>query len=516
VLARMVDRARAAGRSVRLCGGGFGVLSWLRSRTLVLACVFVLAALSLRPFPPVERAVDFVFTPAAWAREVLRPLGWLDVREVRAALTAAEEALPAEREAARALLLAQIEAALPADPALRAGRGFLVAEVLERFPNDNDLLRVRFPPGAGVVPDMPVVCGDAYVGRVREVDARRAGEGVVQLVTDERLRVGAAVVDGAGEPAGLVVGGLVEARARRGGLLQLGARHESRPVQSGTVRVREWTSGPRAARRAHADGFRLGELRVLSDRGRSVLAVETSFDYAHGLSAVAIVGGPELATAGPLYADDAYDDASWTTARVTLAGDSTPRRRTRHLVLPSGARVDAGAALGVGARFLGRVLHVDGRRAIAALLGDPALSFSAVAAIDGAAAPLHLGRLRSLGVDEDGAVLVEWGASADRAAPRGAPASLTAPPPDPGTDPATAPVAAPATASTTAPRRPHGRARIATSSGDRGVPAGLWVGTCTIPDGPGPHVLRIVPSQDPADLLRVRVRLGAAPVEELP
>lgn len=498
------------------------MLSWLRSRTLVLACVFVLAALSLRPFPPVERAVDFVFTPAAWAREVLRPLGWLDAREVRAALTTAEEALPAEREAARALLAAQIEAALPADPALRAGRGFLVAEVLERDPKDQDLLRVRFPPGAGVVPDMPVVCGDAYVGRVRDVDARRAGEGVVQLVTDERLRVGAAVDDGAGEPAGLVVGGLVEARARRGGLLQLGARHESRPAQSGTVRVREWTSGPRAARRAHADGFLLGELRVLSDRGRSVLGVETAFDYAHGLSAVSIVGGPELATAGPLYADDAYDDAAWTTARVTLAGDSTPRRRTRHLVLPPGARVDAGAALGVGARFLGRVLHVDGRRAIAALLGDPALSFSAVAAIDGAAAPLHLGRLRSLGLDADGAVLVEWEARADRAAPRGAPrpgsvaapasAGVTAVPPDPPAAPATGA----ATAAASARQRPHGRARIATSSGDRGVPAGLWVGTCTIPAGAGRHVLRIVPSQDPTDLLRVRVRLGAAPIEELP
>lgn len=440
--------------------------------------------------------MGLLFTPADWAREILRPLGWLQAREVRAALSAADEALPAEREAARALLAAQIEAALPKDPALRAGRAFLVAEVLERDARDADILRVRFPRGAGVVPDMPVVCGDTYIGRVRDVDALRAGEGTVQLVTDERVRVAAAVLDEkspgqepsaagavAREPARLVVGGLVEARARRTGLLQLGARHESRPVQSGNVVVHEAGVGPRAERRAHADGFRLGELCVLSDRGRSVLGVSTTFDYAHGLSAVAIVGGPELATAGPLFADDAYDDEGWVTARVTLAGDSTPRRRTRHLVLPRDARVDAGAALGVGARFLGRVIGVDGRRAVAALLGDPALTFSGVASIEGASAPLHLGSLRSIGLEDD-AVLLEWDA---RVEPAGS-----------------------------APR-PYGPARIATSSGDRGVPAGLWVGTCTIPAEPGLHVLRLVPAQDPADLLRVRVRLATTPVaEELP
>lgn len=495
------------------------MLSWLRSRTLVLACVFVLAALALRPFAPVERAVDFVFTPTAWVREILRPFGWLHVREVRAALTSAEEALPAEREAARALLAAQIEAALPKDPALREGRAFLVAEVLERDRLDSDILRVRFPRGAGVVPDMPVVCGDTYIGRVRDVDPHRAGEGFVQLVTDERLRVAAVVVDESVIPAAmlvvaevspppesasaefvdgalaagalapdaravahelaqLVVGGLVETPARRGGLLQLGARHESRPVRSGRVLVREAGVGPRAERRAHADGFHLGELRVLFTRGRTALVVQTEFDYAHGLSAVAIVGGPELSTAGPLYADDAYDDAGWVTARVALAGDSTPRRRTRHLVLPRGERVEVGAALGIGARFLGRVVSVDGRRAVAALLGDPALSFSGVASIEGVATPLHLGSLRSIGLDGD-AVLVEW---------------------RPGSG-----------------SRPAGPARIATSSGDRGVPAGLWVGTCTIPAGSGPQVLRIVPTQDPAELLRVRVRLATTPVvEELP
>lgn len=508
------------------------MLSWLRSRTLVLACVFVLAALALRPFAPVERAVDLLFAPARFAREILRPLGWLSTREVRAALSAADDALPAEREAARALLTAQIEAALPDDPSLREGRAFLVAEVLERDAKDSDLLRVRFPRGAGVVPDMPVVFGDTYVGRVRDVDATRAGEGIVQLVTDQKLRVAAAArvpaadrepppIGGASAPdagtttdagaptapdatreadvgadagrapdaaddglARFVVGGLVEARTRRPGVLYLGARHESRPIHSGAVVVHETDVGPRAERRAHADGFALGDLRVLSDRGRSVLAVETTFDYAHGLSAVAIVGGPELATAGPVFADDAYDDDGWVTARVALAGDSTPRRRTRHLVLPSDARVEAGSALGVGARFLGRVARVDGRRAIATLLGDPELAFSGVASIEGAPAPLHLGALRSIGVDGD-AVLLAWTAREESAG---------------------------------APPRAHGPARVATSSGDRGVPAGLWVGTCTIPAGAGTHVLRLVPTQDPADLLRVRVRLATSPVveEDLP
>lgn len=479
------------------------MLSWLRSRTLVLAVVFVLAALSLRPFPAAERAADLLFTPATWAREVLRPFGWLSVREVRAALDEAQSSLPAERDAARALLAAQIEAALPTDPALREGRAFLVAEVLERDALDRDLLLVRFPQGAGVKPDMPVVCGNAYVGRVREVDTGRPGEAIVQLVTDESLRVGAEVHDGAPEPAQIVVGGVVAVRDRREGVRSLGARHENRPVQVGTVLVREFGTDERAARRAYADGFRVGQLRVLSERGRSVLGVETSFDYANGLSAVAIVGGPELATAGPLLADDAFDAARWATARVALAGDSSPTQRTRHLVLPAGVRVDAGAALGLGARFVGRVVRVDGRHAVAALLGDPSLTFSAVAAFDGAAStgaastgaastaqitPLHLGRLRSIGLDGDGALLVEWQAHADR---------------------------------TGAVTRPHGLARIATSSGDRGVPTGLWVGTCTIPPvdglrGDGVHVLRIVLAQDPAELLRVGVRIAASPVEGAP
>ncbi len=473
------------------------MLSWLRSRTLVLAGVFVLAALSLRPFPAAERAADLVFTPATWVREVLRPFGWLAVREVRAALDEAQTSLPAERDAARALLAAQIEAALPTDPALREGRAFLVAEVLERDVLDRDILRVRFPRGAGVEPDMPVVCGNAYVGRVRDVDAARPGEALVQLVTDESLRVGAEVHDGSPEPARLVVGGLVAVRDRREGVLSLGARHESRPVRVGTVLVRELGTGERTARRAYADGFRLGELRVLSERGRSVLSVETAFDYANGLSAVAIVGGPELRAAGPLFADDAFDAARWVTARVALAGDSSPTRRTRHLVLPDGVRVDAGAALGLGARFLGRVVRVDGRHAVAALLGDPSLTFSAVAAFDGTAtdgavsagalseappALLHLGRLRSIGLDGDGALLVEWQAH-ERL----------------GADP-----------------RLHGPARIATSSGDRGVPTGLWVGTCAIPPGDGEHVLRIVLAQDPAELLRVGVRIAADPIEGAP
>ncbi len=459
------------------------MLSWSGSRTIVLAGAFVLAALALRPFPPVERAVDFLFVPARFARELLRPLGWLSTREVRATLAHADEAFALERASSRQLLAAQIEAALPSDPRLRENRAFLVAEVLERDPDDSDLLRVRFPPGAGVEVDMPVVQGDAYVGRVREVDRRRAGEGVVELVTDERHRVGAVVHDGAPDSAGLVVGGLVEARVGRSASLLLGARFESRPIASGTVVVGESAAGPRAERRARADGFRIGNLRVLSDRGRSILGVETAFDYAHGLSAVAIVGGPELATAGPLFADDAFDDARWTSARIALAGDSSPHRRTRHLTFDDAARVEVGAALGLGARFVGRVVEANDGRAIAAMLGDPVLEFGGVAALSGRREPLQLGRLRSLGFEADGAVLLEWIAREDHVEAMG---------------------------------RSAGPARIATAAGDRGVPTGLWVGTCVIPEGPGRHVLRLVPLQNPASLLRVRVRLAPTPLEEGP
>jgi len=201
------------------------------------------------------------------------------------------------------------------------------------------------------------------------------------------------------------------------------------------------------------------------------------------LSAVAIVGGPELATAGPLFADDAFDDARWTSARIALAGDSSPRRRTRHLSFDDSARVEVGAALGLGARFVGRVVEASDGRAIAALLGDPALEFGGVAVLDGRREPIQLGRLRSLGFDADGAVLLEWIAREDLAPTTG---------------------------------RSTGPARIATAAGDRGVPAGLWVGACVLPEGPGRHVLRLVPLQDPAGLLRVRVRLAPTMLEEGP
>lgn len=437
----------------------------------------MLAALALRPFPPAERAAGILFTPARWAAELARPLGWLQVRSVRASLSAAHAALPAEREASRALLDAQIEAALPTDPALRSGRGFLVAEVLERFPKDRDLLRVRFPTGAGVTADMPVVCQDTYVGRVRDVDSTRPGEGVVQLVTDASLRVGAEVQDGGAEPVPIVVGGIVGARSQTEGVLLLGAQHEERAVRTGIVRVKETGPGDRATRRAHADGFSLGTLRELRKKGRPMPVVETGFDYEHGLSQVVILGGPEMATAGPLLADDAFDEARWCAARVVLAGDSSPGRRMRRLDLPDGARVEPGAALSLGARFLGRVVRVEGGEAIAALLGDSALEFSGVAAVEGFDVPLHMGRVTSRGVDSDGAIELGWDAREQAAG---------------------------------APPRPAGAARIATSSGDRGVPAGLWVGTCVLPAGAGHHVLRLVPAQDPAALLRVGVRLGPA------
>ena len=40
------------------------MLAWFRSRTIVLVCVLMLAALALRPFPPAERAAAILFAPA--------------------------------------------------------------------------------------------------------------------------------------------------------------------------------------------------------------------------------------------------------------------------------------------------------------------------------------------------------------------------------------------------------------------------------------------------------------------
>ncbi len=450
-------------------------MSSLRSRTGILIAVLILAALALRPVAPVERAADLLFTPARWLTDLARPLAFLEIQAVRAALSDAERALAAERDAAHALIAAQIHSALPRDPALRAERAFLVAEVLERAASDTDLVRVRFPAGIAVEPDMPVTAGDVYVGRVLALDRARPGEAIVQLVTHPALRVGAAVEPGGGaEPVRLVAGGVVRGRDRRSDLLLLGAQHASREVRTGTVRVLEMGDGERTRRRACADGFHLGRLVSLAERGRSVLGIETGFDYQHGLAQVAIVGGPEFATDGPALAEDAFDPAAWTPVRVRLAGDATPGRHTRSLSLPSGARVEPGAALALGARFVGRVLAVQGASATAALLADPGLGVAAVAQVEGARDPLHLGRLVSLGAGPDGSVRMRWHARAH------------------------------------AGERPAGRARIATSSGERGVPAGLWIGTCVLPAGPGVHEIDVVPAQAAAHLLRFSARLAPA------
>jgi hypothetical protein len=445
-----------------------------------LVAVLVLCALALRPVAPVERAAGWLFAPARWLAELARPLTWLEVRSVRAALADAEAAEAAERESARALLLSEQESALPRDPALRAGRGFLVAEVLER-PKDHDLVRVRFPRGAGVQPEMPVTCGDVYLGRVLRLDPKRPGEGIVQLVTDEGLRVGAQ----AGGPDGprLVVGGLVNLRRRDAGVLHLGAQHESREALTGEVRVLEAGGGPLAALRARADGFRLGRLVPISDRGRRLITVETGFDYAYGISQVAIVGGSELSTAGPLLAEDPFDESAWTPARVTIAGDATPGRRTRRLAFAAGAPVQAGAAVALGARFVGRVESAASGSAVASLLGDPGLEVPAVALVAGAAAPVPLGRLVVVGSTSDGRVRLRW--DAREVAPGAAP-------------------------------RPSGRARIATSAGERGVPSGLWVGACDLPAAQRTQELLLEPAQAPEGLLRVLVRVAPLPEEDAP
>src|SRR6185295_14616086 len=102
-----------------------------RSRTLSLVALAALIGLSLRPNVKVESAFEWAFTPARILAELSAPLRWLSVRDVRAAEASIAERAEAERAQSLALLASEQEHATPIEPALRAGRGFLHAQVVE-------------------------------------------------------------------------------------------------------------------------------------------------------------------------------------------------------------------------------------------------------------------------------------------------------------------------------------------------------------------------------------------------
>jgi hypothetical protein len=421
-------------------------------KSTVVVIWLALAALALRPIEGVDRAARLVFEPARVLARVAAPFTWG---------SSAQASSDGEARArVRELLLAEQEDARPAERSLLAGRGLVHAQVIDRKEEQADLVVVRFPLEASIEPGMPVVCGDAYVGSVVEVgrapprkaNALAPGEARVRLVTAKDARVGARA--GAVE---LVAGGLARAghsRARPRLLSVRALQREPGPerdvfIHEDAAAGGEWST--------LAEGYRLGTLVVQPVGTRTTWAIEPLLDYRSGFSQVFVLCPPERAPAGALLAQDPFDARAWQPVRAALDGALSAWRETRRLFSGTRAGLCEGGAVARGTEFVGRIARADFLSSDVECLGDPGFRLLALASVPDRRAPLHLGRVLSLGCDTSrGIVYLAWEESAELAREL---AGLPRP------------------------------AQLYTSSGERGIPPGLHLGAAELPAGAGPHVL---------------------------
>ena len=449
-----------------------------RGRTAFLVALCGCAWLSLRPDARVEAWVDVGLAPARALAEVLAPWRWLRLRSVRAAEAELAEKLEGELAQRRALHESERAAARPTEPQLSFGRRFVHAEVVGRRPDHFDQLEVRLDSGVcdGLEPGMPVCSGDAYVGRVVEIDAPRKGHAWIELATARRFAVGASVGgDGTREEVRCVVGGLAPmSRVDSGRLFLSVTAPSARLLPQSLARVDERLS-PLARFAAEADGFLLGHPEPGGD-GEWVL--RPLVDFSSGLYQLCIVAPADIVRGPDHELADELGDERWAEARVISIGEPSARRDGFELALGRWQGAEAGAALVVGARLLGKVAHAGALSSDARRLGDPGGSLHALARIEGRDAPVVLGRIVSLGRDADGTLLFHW------PAPLGIPGARTE----------------------------VVRATLFTGAGETLVPRGLLLGEALLPTGVGPHRLRLEAADERLSIGHVRVRL--APPEE--
>lgn len=460
-----------------------------RSRTLQIVALGTLIYASLQPGTSLEDVLDRALLPARVAGELVRPFTWLTRGEVRAAESTLAQSDVNDRAHARALLERAQAHALPDDPELARGRGFVHAQVIERKARTPDQLTIQFDPRAPLAAGMPVVAGDVYVGRVLSLSPDRAGEALVELVTERAFRVGASVRSSDGTSVELVVGGVVTGPVDAQRKLHLAvhapsslavddARALSNDARAGglasglvVVAEREAEQGTDVWR-GLANGYRLGEWTRLEFGGTSVCAVRAAIDLAAGPYQVVALARPEMAQAGTALACDPFDAQRWFDSRSLAPGVASIGREGRVLAHGRRAGIEAGAALRAGTVLVGRVETAGTWTSTVRLVGDAGFAVHGLAEISGTDAPLSLGRLVSLGRDGDELVF-EWENRIDA---------------DSSADPV-----------------PTQHAELYTGGGDRSVPAGLHLGSTELPRARGEHELRVKPRVDARSLNEFQV-----------
>lgn len=437
----------------------------------VVVCL-ALTVLSLWPVAPVERMLSMLAWGTWPVLLVGRPL-W----GVGHSFAADDEHQARwEREAEESAFLEDWvrEQAVPRSVSSASGVA-LHAEAVGRPEGKLDSLLVRvWHPGIVRV-GMPVTTGDHYVGLVERVRLRQGPEGPfedvsVQLITSGQARIQASLMDrGAeGEDGRFVVGGLLAPEDFELGPERevLAVHHPSnRKLEGGEVFVNEPLDGGRDAAWL-ANGFRLGTLRRAPKpeeaTRETLLGVLPGVDFESGLYQVLIHTGWTREELGPVH-DEEVQRGRWVTIQRAPYVDGAPWREGFKLIQGARAGVQVGAAVAHGVRIVGRVTSVGPWHADVVGPGDSDFAVPGIAVWlhEGAdSATFVMGRLRSLGRDAEGRVLLRW------------PATLAAPAGEPV------------------------RARLYTGSGDPGVPRGLLLGEAEIPVGPGPHVLVLEPPAD--------------------
>ncbi|HVS10226.1 MAG TPA: rod shape-determining protein MreC [Planctomycetota bacterium] len=451
-----------------------------RPRALHLAALAVLAFLALRPSPRLEGAIDLALAPARVLAELAAPLRLVRARQARAAEAALRAREPDDYRVRRQLFADQARFALPERPELRQGRSFVHAEVVGRADSlDGIVIRPESGTCAGILPGMPVVSGDVYVGRVAEVGGEDPALATVELVTGGGFHVGAVLHSTEGDadalgrgPARMVVGGSTPRARGRGHEFLLAVHNpERRALREGAVRVDEGGGALEPFQR-EAQGFDLGRL---VDLGEGRYALEPSIDYRAGLFQVVVVRPPDPSGLGEAPPADVLFDEAWLAVRATACGEPTPGREGLAIGSGSWSGVREGAAVVSGVRLVGRVAHAGPFGAGVATLGDPGFAVPVLARVEGRERPLPLGRLVSLGRDA-GDVLFAWDAIEHL---------------DPSVETGGAPVPA----------------QLFTASSERLVPRGLVLGEAELPRGKGPHVIRLRQGLDLTRLGRLWVRL---------